>query len=221
MKLPLLCLTAFILAAHLAGAQELPSEERAALLGRLAALREKSPSLTASYVEEKTTRLLKNPLTSQGTVSFQAPDKFRREVKGSNPSLTVSNGKTMWIYYPNFNEAERYTLGQQGFFDDTLSALTTGMTFERVDEFYNVRAFREGELFRIELSPKRSALKRVVQKLTIWMDDDLRGERTEILLPKGDRTVTRYRDTSRKALPASTFEFAQPAGARISTPLGK
>src|SRR5215210_5946310 len=127
--------------------EELAPDQRAQLLQRLAELREKYPSLEAEYSEEKTTRLLATRLRSRGTVAFQAPDKFRREVKGSNPSLTVSNGKTMWIYYPNFNEAELYRLGQRGFFDDSISALTTGMTFERVNEFYDTRAFREDKLY--------------------------------------------------------------------------
>jgi outer membrane lipoprotein carrier protein len=201
--------------------QELAPDQRAQLLQRLADLREKYPSLEADYAEAKKTHLLSSPLHRQGTVAFQAPDKFRREVKGINPSLTISNGKTMWIYYPNFNEAEQYTLGQRGVFDDSISALTTGMTFERVSELYDVRAFREEKLCRIELTPRRSNLKRIVQKLTIWMDDDLRGQKTELLLPKGDRVVTNYSNQSREPLPATTFEFTPPAGANVTRPLGK
>ena len=33
---------------------------------------------------------MKNPVVSSGTVWFQPPNKFRREVKGSSPSVTVS-----------------------------------------------------------------------------------------------------------------------------------
>ncbi len=214
-------LVLILFTARCAFAQEFSPDQRAQLLQRLADLRQKYPSLEADYSEEKTTRLLAKPLHSEGVVAFQAPDKFRREVKGSNPSLTVSNGKTMWIFYPNFSEAEQYTLGQRGFFDDSISALTTGMTFERVNEFYDVRAFSEGSLTRIELTPRRGNLKRLVLKLVIWMDDDLRGQKTELLLPKGDRVVTNYRNQSRKPLPASTFEFTPPAGANVTRPLGK
>src|SRR5437870_2053264 len=87
-------------------AAELSPPERAALLQQLRELHAKQPSLQADFVEQKITRLLNKPITSEGTVWFQAPDKFRREVRGANPSITVSNGKTLWIYYPNFKQAE-------------------------------------------------------------------------------------------------------------------
>jgi outer membrane lipoprotein-sorting protein len=210
-----LCLTGF------ANAQPLPPAEREQILQRLAELRAKSPFLQADFYEEKTSRLMSKPIKSQGTVWFRAPDKFRREIKGRNPSVTVSDGRAMWIYYPNFNEVELYTLGSHGVFDDAIAALTTGLTFDRVEEFYEIRMVREGELLRVELSPKRSNLKRVVQKLTVWMDDELRGVRSELILPKGDRVITQYRNQSREPLPPSTFQFTPPAGANVTRPMGK
>jgi outer membrane lipoprotein-sorting protein len=210
-----LCLT------RVADAQLLSPAEREQTLHRLAELRAKSPFLQADFSEEKTSRLMSKPIKSQGTVWFQTPDKFRREIKGRNPSVTVSDGRAMWIYYPNFNEAELYTLGGRGVFDDAIAALTTGLTFDRVEEFYEIRMAHEGELLRVELSPKRSNLKRVVQKLTVWMDNELRGVRTELILPKGDRVMTQYRNQSREPLPPSTFEFTPPSGASVTRPMGK
>src|SRR2546430_3965840 len=52
-------------------------------------------------------RLMKKPILSAGKVWFQPPNKFRREVTGSSPSLTVSDGRQLWIYYPSFKSAER------------------------------------------------------------------------------------------------------------------
>jgi outer membrane lipoprotein-sorting protein len=66
----------------------------------------------ADFQEERVIRLMKKPVVSSGTVWFQPPNKFRREVKGSSPSITVSDGRDLWIYYPNFKSAERYPLGK-------------------------------------------------------------------------------------------------------------
>ncbi len=202
-------------------AAELTPPERADLLKKLRELHEKEPSLESNFIEEKTTHLLKKPLSSEGTVWFQSPDKFRREVHGNSPSTTVCNGKVLWIYYPNFKEAEFYTLGQRAFFDDSLSALTAGLNFQHIDEFYNFRAWHDGDTYRLELTPKKSNLKRIVERLILTLGSDFKPEKTELFLPKGDHLLTSYTNPRRTPLPASTFEFTPPAGAHISRPLGK
>ncbi len=200
---------------------ELPPAESAALIEKLQAHRAKFPALTSDFTEEKTTHLLKSPLTGSGTIAFQKPNKFRRELKGANPSVTVSNGEKLWIYYPNFKEAELYTMGQRQFFDDSIAALTAGMNFDRVTDFYRLRAFREASGYRLALTPKSGGLKRMLKELAVWVDDEFKIEKTEATLPKGDRMVTTYRNQRPMSLPASTFDFTPPADAHISQPLGK
>lgn len=218
-SLPLALLVSAIgFAAH---AAELPPAESAALLEKLQMHRVKFPALTADFTEEKTTHLLKKPLTGSGTIAFQTPNKFRRELKGSNPSTTVSNGEKLWIYYPNFKEAELYTMGQRQFFDDSIAALTAGLNFDRVSDFYRVRAFREPIGYRLVLAPKSGGLKRMVKELAVWVDEDFKIEKTETTLPKDDRIVTTYRNQRPIPVPAGTFDFTPPADAHISQPLGK
>ena len=211
-----------LLAAPLRAAEPLTPPERTALLARLQALHEKSPCFAAAFSEQRTSRLLKKPLTSTGTIAFQIPNKFRRELSGSNPSLTVSNGRELWIYYPNFKEAEQYTLGKRAIFDDALAALTAGLNFARVEEFYQLEITpEEGGGYRVLLTPHRSNLKRIVAQLVVILDKALDVSRTELTLPKGDQVVTTYTAARRDPIPASTFEFVPPPGANVSRPLGK
>ena len=221
----LLCLTLAALSLNLAAAraaEPLTPPERAALLGRLQALHAKSPCFQAAFSEQRTSRLLKKPLTSTGHIAFQIPNKFRREMSGSNPSLTVSNGHELWIYYPNFQEAEQYTLGKRALFDDALAALTAGLNFARVEEFYQLEVTREeGGGYRMALTPHRSNLKKIVAQLAVILDKDLDVRRTDLTLPKGDQVVTTYTAPHREPIPASTFEFVPPAGANVNRPLGK
>lgn len=210
-----------LLLATFVRAAELTAPERATLLQQLRALHDRQPTLQSDFVEQKTTHLLNQPITSEGVVWFAAPDKFRREVRGKNPSTTISNGKTMWIYYPAFKEAEMYVLGQRTFFDDSISALIAGLNFERIDEFYSFRAWHDENGWRLELTPKKPSLKRLVTRLILTLDAEFNPHKTELLLPKGDRLVTNYTNPHRPALPTSTFEFSPPADAHISHPLGK
>ena len=202
-------------------AAELSPDETNALIGKLQQHRAKFPALTADFTEEKTTHLLNKPLTGSGTISFQTPNKFRRELKGENPSTTVSNGEKLWIYYPNFKEAELYTLGKRQAFDDLIASLTAGLNFDHVGDFYRFRAFRETAGYRIALTPKSGTLKRMIKELAVWVDDDFKIEKTEAMLPKEDRLVTTYRNQKPTPVPATTFDFTPPADAHISQPLGK
>lgn len=221
MKLRLFFLTLLALSSLCARSAELTGPERATLLKKLREVHEKQPSLQTDFLEEKTTHLLHKPIASSGQLWFQAPDKFRREVRGHNPSTTVSNGKVLWIYYPNFQEAEFYTLGQRAFFDDSLAALTAGLNFQRIDEFYNFRAWHEDANYRLELVPKKPSLKRIVERLVLSLDNDFKPHQTELFLPKGDRLLTSYTNPNRAPLPPATFEFTPPAAAHLSRPLGK
>jgi outer membrane lipoprotein-sorting protein len=216
-----LLLLALAACSSAAFADTLTAPERADLLGKLQALREKYPSIEANFSESRTSHLLKRPVSSGGTIDFHMPNKFRREVTGSNPSLTVSNGRELWIYYRNFKEAEHYALGQRAMFDDALAALTAGLNFSRVEDFYNLDAAHEDGIYRLTLTPRRSNLKRVVSQLTVILDKDLDVRRTELILPKGDRVTTSYSNVRRTALPASFFEFTPPADAHVTRPLGK
>jgi outer membrane lipoprotein carrier protein len=217
-----LVLAALALGLPVRASAPLTPPERAELLGRLQALHEKYPSFQANFSEERNSRLLKKPLSSTGHIAFQIPNKFRRELTGSNPSLTVSNGKELWLYYPNFKEAEEYTLGKKAIFDDALAALTAGLNFSRVEEFYQLEITPADDGgYSILLTPKRSNLKRIVAQLTVVLGKDLDVRRTELTLPKGDLVVTTYTATKRDPISASTFEFAPPEGANVTRPLGK
>lgn len=221
MRRILLSLVVFLAPLARLTAADLPPAETQTLMKNLQEHRAKFPALTADFTEEKITRLLNKPLVSTGTIAFQVPNKFRREVKGSSPSLTVSDGVKLWIYYPAFKEAEFYTLGQRQFFDDSIAALTAGLNFQNVEKFYTFTAAREADGYRLALTPRSGGLRRMVQELAVCVDADFKIARTETTLPKGDRVVTTYKNQRATPLPAGTFEFAPPADARVSQPLGK
>ena len=202
-------------------ADELNPTDSAALLKQLHDLHAKEPTFQATFTEERTSHLLNKPVSSEGSVYFSVPDKFRREVRTPSPSTTVSDGHTMWIYYPSFKEVEIYSLGQKSFFNESLAALTAGLNFEHIDEYYNYRAFREPAGYRLDLTPKKPSLRRVVEEISLELNGDFLPLRTEITLPKGDHLSTEYHNAHRPALAASLFEFEPPADAHITRPMGK
>ena len=178
----------------------------------------------ADFQEQRVIRLMKKPILSSGKVWFQPPNKFRREVKGNFPSLTVSDGRQLWIYYPNFKSAERYPLGKGSPLDSTVAAINSSLNLENVENTFQISATKSDPPqagYELTLLPRTPSMKRVFQKLDLRINDQLRVERTDMVLPNGDRIVTTYSNQTRGPVPASMFEFTPPAGTEVSTPLGK
>jgi outer membrane lipoprotein-sorting protein len=209
----------FLFAAVMCIANGAPLSE-ADLKNLLAGIRQ-NRSNQADFQEQRMIRLMKKPILSSGKVWFQPPNKFRREVKGNSPSLTVSDGRQLWIYYPNFKSAERYPLGKGSPLDSTVAAINSSLNLENLENSFKISAAKTDNGYELTLLPRAPSMKRVFQKLDLRINDQLRVERTDMLLPNGDRIVTTYSNQTRGPVPASMFEFTPPSGTEVSTPLGQ
>lgn len=186
----------------------------------LAAIRQ-NRSTQADFQEERMIRLMKKPVLSSGTVWFQPPNKFRREVKGNSPSVSVSDGRDLWIYYPNFKSAERYPLGKGSPLDATVAAINSALNLENIETSFNITATKAENGYELQLLPRSASMKRVFQKLDLRTNNQFRVERTKMLLLNGDRIITTYSNQTRAPILASTFEFKLPSGTEVTTPLGQ
>ena len=126
------------LLAPLAFSEPLSPADVKALLARIKEKRAAAPQVQADFQEEKTVHMLNKPITTSGKMWFQSPNKFRREAKGNSPSITVSDGKDLWIYYPKFNSAEHYALGKRSPLDAGIAAITASLNLENVEGTYNI-----------------------------------------------------------------------------------
>jgi len=192
-----------------------------ALLGRIREKRASAPQVQADFQEEKTIKLMSKPVSSSGKVWFQAPNKFRREVKGNSPSVTVSDGQQLWIYYPKFKSAESYQLGKRSPLDSGIAALTASLNLQGVESSYQITGSQDGSTSVLQLLPRTPSMKRMLQQFTIRLNEALQVQRTEMLQPNGDRIVTIYTNESREPIDAALFQFTPPAGTNVTTPLGR
>ena len=178
-------------------------------------------STQAEFQEQRVIRLMKKPILSSGRIWFQPPNEFRREVKGNSPSVTVSDGRQLWIYYPNFKSAERYPLGKGSPLDSTVAAINSALNLENIENTFQISATKSDKGYELTLVPRTASMKRAFQKLDLHINDNLRVERTDMVLPNGDRIVTTYSNQTREPVSPSTFEFKPPAGTEVTTPLGQ
>ena len=95
------------------------------------------------------------------------------------------------------------------------------LKIESGENTFHITATKEGNGYELELTPRTASMKRAFQKLNLRINDNLQAERTDMLLPNGDRIVTSYSNQKRAPVPSSTFEFTPPPGTDIATPLGR
>ena len=190
------------------------------LLEKLRGVHDSKPSLVANFREERHVAMLREPVVNEGRVWLTIPDKIKREIQGQNPSTTVINGKNMFIYYPKFKQVEEYDLEKRPMVRDSIQALTAGLDFRRVTDFYQVEASKETDGYQITLTPKTAQVKRLIKSARIKIGPDLSPEAATVELTKGGTVSVSYTNVRREALPPATFEFSPPPGSTVSTPLG-
>src|ERR1700682_1047522 len=148
----------FLLLASVAQADPLSPTELKDLLARIRAKRAAAPHAQADFREEKIIRLMNKPIISSGKVWFQAPNKFRREVKGNSPSVTVSDGQQLWIYYPRFKSAEHYSLGKRSPVDAVIAAVNTALNLENVENTFHITGAKIDNGYELQLLPRTPSM---------------------------------------------------------------
>ncbi|HXA80091.1 MAG TPA: outer membrane lipoprotein carrier protein LolA [Opitutaceae bacterium] len=210
-----------MLAVGVARGGELGPADIDGLIARLQAMKHDHPGVVARFREERFLKIRTQPLVLEGEIKLMAPDKFRREIFGKTPSVIASDGRTLWIFYPAFNEAEQYALDRSHEVSVLFGALNSGLNFQGLHEFYRIQgSSTDGGGYALTLEPLQPDVRNILVRLGVWLDAGLHVIKTEYETPRGDRTVTTYTDVRLDPVPAEVFEFNPPAGAKVSRPLG-
>jgi outer membrane lipoprotein-sorting protein len=209
-------LLAVLFTASALNAQELSPKEIEAFLSRLSESRGGS-AMQADFREERRLALMNKPIIEMGTVSFLPPDKFRRQVDGG--SLTLCDGDVLWLYYPQFGEAEKYTLSSNRPLRESVAAMTSGFGLQNLSKNYSLKAWKTTDGHRLKLTPKTSGLRKAVAEIQVDISNDFSVKRLEILGTEGDRTLITFSNERRVNLSPESFRFQPSEGVRVSEPL--
>jgi outer membrane lipoprotein-sorting protein len=217
-------LTRFILfsfaLASFASAAPMTSDEITDLVKKLESHYENKVSLQANFREERHMTILKEALVNQGKLWFTPPDKFRREIEGNQPSTTVIDGKKMTIYYPNLKTAELYNLDKRPELKNSLQAITAGLNFQHIGDYYNIEGTKDGKSYRVTLTPKTASIRKLVKTVTLTVQQDLTPEAVDLETARGEKVSITYSNVKRENIADSTYEFSPPAGTNVTAPFG-
>jgi outer membrane lipoprotein carrier protein len=150
--------------------------------------------------------------TSSGRVVFARPGRMRWEYLEPEPSLTVSDGETLWIYDPGRHEAQRMTL-TGGYFSGAAVQFLVGKGDLRRD--FEVRELACSEdAADIELVPRNDASYERIRLRVEFASGEVR--QTSVVDLLGNVTQVTFSDIEANRKPdADVFEFDPPEGVEV------
>lgn len=149
--------------------------------------------------------------TASGTVALSAPRLFRWSYAKPYPQLIVADGKHVWIYEPDLNQATKRPQGAE----EQNSPLAALIDPTRLDAQFNVKeAGTAGGLEWLSLTPKRGEEGGFRSARLGFGDTGL--VRMEVIDALGQRTEIRFDGWRRNpAFKPDTFRFRPQKGVDV------
>jgi outer membrane lipoprotein-sorting protein len=202
--------------------------------------------LTAHFVREQQTRLMRKPLVSKGTLVWSSQG-FRWRTEDPEPSDMVIIGRTIEIYYPELKSLERYRLRERDMVLTALPGLSTSV--QELRDNYEISAEGEDSDERrqahsnqhpnksepsraassekgpdfvvFKLLPRSRRLRDYVQSIRIWADDQqFLPHRVEYVEAEGDViTIELSEIKTNVGIGPDSFKLDLPRDVEIVEPL--
>ncbi|MBI1723491.1 MAG: outer membrane lipoprotein carrier protein LolA [Gemmatimonadetes bacterium] len=196
----------------------LTAQDAGAILDRAVAAYGNVTTLRADFVQKIHDPMLGSDDVSRGEFLQQRPDRFAMRWREPSGDLIVADGQTLWVFLPSSapNQVVRTALtgraGESGdlvaeFLDRPRDRFT--VAYERAEGVGG----RAADALALAPRDRNAGYRRVL----IWVDrQDNLVRQVEIAEASGAvRRITFSRLRVNQPIPASTFTFRPPAGARV------
>jgi outer membrane lipoprotein carrier protein len=151
------------------------------------------------------------PSTSRGSVVVAKPSRMRWSYEAPEPSLVVSDGKTLWIYDPGFGEVQRLS-ADGGFLSGAALQFLLGRG--DMEREFEIRLVSCEKAVELELIPREPTSYERLFLVTDPGTGDVSRTRIDDLL--GNSTVVEFSEVKVNLDPPDeVFRFEPPAGVRI------
>ena len=153
------------------------------------------------------------PQHSSGRAVLALPQQMRWHYESPEESLLVSDGETLWLYDPAFNEVQRLPVGDEGHLAAGAAQFLLGRS--DLEAEFSIRASAcDPDRAVLELLPRKAAS---YQRLTLGVvlpSGDITW--TELVDLLGNTTRLEFSNLSFNTKPgASLFSFEPPPGSKV------
>jgi|Deesub1362A_J573_1020465.scaffolds.fasta_scaffold00077_3 outer membrane lipoprotein carrier protein len=176
----------------------------AGIIDELKARQKNLKTVKAAFSQEKHTELLRHPIRSKGVFYFKSQVGVRWQY---DEMTVIYDGKTLYIYYPELEEAERL---------DDVSGFFGPLSFdiESLLKGFSMDAKKENGRIYLTLKPKRQMPFQSMEMM--FPAGSAFPEEVKIKEETGDITVIKFKDVEINVpVPDELFVFTPPAGVKI------
>jgi outer membrane lipoprotein-sorting protein len=202
------------------GQREVSQAEKEEIVEKFSELQKVIHSLCAAVIQEKHLAVLKKKVHIEGAVEMARPNMLRWEVAKPEKSITVINGETMTVYYPDAKEAQVYTLSENFIARNTMSFFITAMSgdLHEMEKRFSVSVFRNGGEIVFKLVPLSGIVSRYLSNIIVSYDETTGLPKgIEVTTPGSDRTITTLADIRiNSEFRPETFKIKLPENVRIT-----
>jgi outer membrane lipoprotein carrier protein len=148
-----------------------------------------------------------------GTLELRKPGRMRWDYRKPAGKLAVSDGKFLYLYDPEQNQAQRFKMQDTEDLRAPLAFLLGKLHFQK--EFKNIQGRPEGAGTRIAAEPRSDNLPYSTVEFLVTPE----GRIQEVKVTSFDRSVLDYTFTGEKVDPPladSLFQFQLPPGAQLT-----
>jgi outer membrane lipoprotein carrier protein len=148
--------------------------------------------------------------TESGTLLLRKPGRMRGEYSQPKGKVFVSDGKSLWLYTPEDNRAQKMPLKASEDMRAPLAFLLGKLNFSK--EFRNLQGRPEGNLTRVTAEPKTENLPYSAVEFLVTPEHQIR----ELKVTGFDRSVLDFTFEQEKddpPLDSKLFQFQLPPGA--------
>lgn len=200
-------------------------EPEAGLLSELKALDqklEKIKDLKAKITQSKHVALLKDPLTSHGSMLVMG-ERMRWDIVKPAASTTLTSATEIRIHYPHQKIVEVYTVDQRmaSVIASPLPRLAMLLKHFQMERLPLPKDVDEAKFLAVRLKPRNEELKKHLDRVDVLIQiESAVTRRMEMVDVDGDRTVIDFESIELNTnLKPGDFDITLPPGTRIVHPL--
>lgn len=147
---------------------------------------------------------------SVGTMALKRPGKFRWEITSPNRQIIIADGKYLWIYDVDLEQATKKGLTKDA---NSPASLLSGSGDAIAERFTLVDAKQEDNANTFKLKPKKNG--DMIQSVELKFVDDKLNQMT-VLDNLGQQTIFKFSNVKvNPSLSSSLFKFSAPKGVDI------
>jgi outer membrane lipoprotein-sorting protein len=189
-----------VLIALLAGAVPAIAQDSAASWGIGPLMRDLSgvKRSEARFTERKYLQVLKSPLVTSGTLSYEAPGHLEKRTLKPRPESLLVDGDRVFIESAARNEHRELRLQDYPVLQAFVESIrgTLGGDLAALERFYKVELEGDPERWRLVLTPRERQMKQVISLILIG-GSRARIDTVEVQEARGDRSVMKVYEDAR------------------------